>query len=502
MKSPVYVTTAIPYVNAKPHIGFAMEIIEADAIARYFRLTGHDTYFLTGADEHGIKQQRTAEKLGISPQELCDQNAQKFMELTKILNISNDDFIRTTDQKRHWPAVQKLWKKLSEAGDIYKSEYEGLYCSGCERFMTEKELVDGLCPHHDRPEKVVEENYFFRLSKYSKTVQKLVETKKVEVVPEFRAAEIMNVIKDGLQDVSFSRSRKTLSWGIPVPGDEEQVIYVWCDALPNYISAIGYANETEQFKKYWPRVIHVIGKDIVRFHVALWPAMLLSAQVPPPEKVLIHGFITSEGKKMSKSLGNVVDPVEITRQYGVDALRYYLLSEIPVGQDGDFSQCLFEERYTAHLANNLGNLLNRVLLMTKKYFAGKIPPPTDPVPLVLAAWQAYQKEMEALMLHKGIAVVFELINHLNKMIEEEKPWELAKNNQIDKLLNLMYRLLESLRQVSLMLWPFLPDTAEKMWRQLGIPNRQEFEKDSAWGGRGDWGEVGEVSILFPKLNHD
>lgn len=501
MSKPVYITTSIAYVNADPHIGFAMESIEADAIARYFHLLNRDTYFLTGTDEHGVKQQRTAEALGISPQELCDRNAKKFQALKGSLNLCNDDFIRTTDQKRHWPAVRKLWKKLVEAGEIYKDSYTGLYCSGCESFKTEKELVDGKCPMHNRePDEVVEKNYFFRLSKYADKLAELIESKQIEIIPEFRAKEILNIIKGGLQDVSFSRPRSSLQWGVPVPNDDAQVMYVWCDALTNYISAIGYAEETEQFKKYWPNVIHVIGKDIVRFHVAIWPAMLMAAGVPVPEKIFVHGFITSEGQKMSKSLGNVVNPQEMVDKYGTDALRYYLLSEIPVGLDGDFSMTLFEERYNAHLANSLGNLVNRVLLMTRKYFDGQVPPPVSAPDIYEQTWTKYQMKMEKLILNKGLSAAFEYVDFLNKYIEEQKPWKLAKEEDQTKLAKVMFLLLESLRQVSLMLTPFLPETAQKIRNQLNLPALKVFEEEKKWNAHeGEWKEIGETEILFPRI---
>lgn len=502
MSKPCYITTAIAYVNAAPHIGFAMECIEADAVARYHRLIGDDTWYLTGTDEHGIKIQKTAEELGMTPKELSDLNAKKCEDLKEILHLSNDDFIRTSDQERHWPSVVKLWKKLVEVGDIYKDQYEALYCSGCEAFILEKDLVDGNCPNHNRPpEKVQEENYFFKLSKYTDQIIDLIESKKLEIIPDFRANEILNICKEGLQDVSFSRPKKTLSWGVPVPDDPDQVMYVWCDALTNYISAIGFAEETEQYKKLWPHVIHVIGKDIVRFHAAIWPAMLIAAGVPTPEKILIHGFITSEGQKMSKSLGNVVEPVEMVKEYGVDALRYYLLSEIPIGKDGDFSMKLFKERYNAHLANNLGNMVNRVLMMSKRYEVD-----VDPSKLengecqtfVDDLWAKYQEAMDACMLHDGVHLAWSLVSYANKYIDDNEPWKLFKEDP-EAAKQVLLNLLEITRHIALMISPFIPASSEAIFKQLGISRSLSFEDEKKWGGEKGWDSLGEAEILFPKL---
>ena len=342
-------------------MGHAMEFIETDSIARYKRLMGYDTFFLTGTDEHGVKIYNTAKAANVPVKEFVNENAAVYKELKGILHLSYDDFIQTSDQIRHWPACQKLWKKMAEKGDIYEKEYEGLYCEGCEMFLKETELVDGKCPIHKKePTPLKEKNYFFKLSKYSDQIVKLIESGQLKIVPDFRKTEFLNMAKEGLLDVSFSRPRDVLPWGVDVPDDPNQVMYVWCDALTNYISAIGYAQETDQFKKYWPADMHVIGKDIVRFHAGIWIGMLLSAEVELPKSILIHGFITHDGEKMSKTLGNVVDPIELSIQYGTDALRYYLLREIPVGRDGDYNKKHFIERYNSDLANNLGNLVNRV----------------------------------------------------------------------------------------------------------------------------------------------
>jgi methionyl-tRNA synthetase len=464
-KKPFYITTSIAYVNGEPHIGFAMELLEADALARYHRLKGDDVFFLTGTDEHGSKLAQTATNLNMTPQELCDKNAAKFLELTKALHCTNDDFIRTSDQKRHWPAVNKLWKTLVAKGDIYKDAYEGLYCIGCEKFITEKELVDGKCPLHDRePEKLKEENYFFRLSKYSKRIGELIRSKELQILPEFRAHEILNIIDEGLTDVSFSRPKHLLDWGVPVPDDENQVMYVWCDALTNYISALGYETDDEKFKKYWPECTHVIGKDIVRFHAAIWIGMLLSAGIPLPKRELVHGWINMKGERMSKSKGNIISPFALIEKYGVDALRYYLLSEIPMGKDGDFTYERFEEKYTADLANNLGNLVNRVTVMLQKYCGGKVAKRNESycAEVVTPAWKQYHEKMEEMMLDEAVKVAWSLVDFANKFIEEKKPWALSKEGKKDEVDEILGILVELVAHISAMIYPFIPVSAKKI----------------------------------------
>jgi methionyl-tRNA synthetase len=502
MSKPFYVTTAIAYINAKPHIGFAMEVIIADALARYHTLIGDDTYYLTGSDEHGIKQKRTAEAEGLTPQELCDRNVIKFQELTQLLNLTNDDYMRTSDQKRHWPTAQTIWKKLVDNGDIYKDQYSGLYCAGCENYVLEKDLVDGNCPNHNAaPEEIVEENYFFKLSKYSEQIQELIESKELEIIPHFRSKEILNVVKEGLHDVSFSRPKSSLNWGVPVPDDDTQVMYVWCDALTNYLSGVDYVNNSEQYQKYWPEVTHVIGKDIVRFHAALWPAMLLAAGVKPPKQIVIHGFITSEGQKMSKSLGNVIDPEDLVNEFGTDALRYYLLSEIPIGKDGDFSMDLFKERYNSNLANNLGNMINRVLLMSKKYEVELNMSQLlddEAKEKVQTTWTSYQEKMNNGLLHEGINIAWDLIHFANKYIDNHQPWKLIKEDE-QKTKQILTNLLEICRHVSWLIMPFIPETATKIQKQLSINTDLNFADNKIWGGDVQWNQLGEAEILFPRI---
>ncbi|MFH0838016.1 MAG: methionine--tRNA ligase [Patescibacteria group bacterium] len=497
-----YITTAIAYVNAPPHLGHALEFIQADAIARYRRLMGFDTYFLTGTDEHGVKIVNTAKKKGVETQALVAENSAHFKALKDILKLSYDDFIQTTDRERHWPACQKLWKKLVEKNDIYKKEYEGLYCEGCETFMKETELQDGNCPIHKRPPAPLkEQNYFFRLSEYSDRIVELIEKGALKLLPENRQTEFLNVAKEGLHDVSFSRPRDVLPWGVDVPDDESQVMYVWCDALTNYISALGYADEGALYKKYWPADVHVIGKDIVRFHAGIWIGMLLSAGVPLPKSILIHGFITHNGEKMSKTLGNVVDPVTMAEKYGTDALRYYLLREIPIGRDGDFSDQLFVERYNSDLANNLGNLLNRVhTLITRnqirefafdrhfELYKKKVD----------ETWKKYVEDMDHFNVHEAIFHVWRLVDFANKMMEEEKPWSLLREDP-EKGRAVLSNLLEVLRHISILISPFIPETSQKIRKQLGLPLAIDRKKEDGWGVMTEWKGLGEAEIIFPRI---
>jgi methionyl-tRNA synthetase len=495
-----YITTSIAYVNAKPHIGFAMELIQADALARFHRLKGKDVFYLTGTDEHGMKIVQTATEQGITPVELVDKNSNHFRELTKTLNISNDHFVRTTDQD-HMKGAQMLWGKLMEAGDLYKDSYEGLYCVGCEAFVLEKDLVDGKCPNHNKaPELLKEENYFFKLSKYSQKIGQLIESGELQVVPDSRKHEILSVIKDGLRDVSFSRPKSVLQWGVQVPNDPDQVMYVWCDALSNYITAIGYENDPEKFSNYWPADVHLIGKDILRFHSAIWIGMLLSAGLPLPKAIYVHGFITSEGKKMSKSLNNVVDPVEYTEKYGVDALRYYVLKEIPTTEDGDFSKERFAGIYESDLANNIGNLVSRVLAMTHKYYEGKVPEKHENDILsrkVAELWKDYEDSFLTFDLKKALEKAAQLGYIANKYVEDTKPWVLAKEDP-EKLAAVMYDLIEMIKHIGLMLLPFIPASAEKILNHLNT-DEKDFMGEKNWGLCSSSTVVTKPEPLFRRL---
>jgi methionyl-tRNA synthetase len=451
-----YITTSIPYTNAVPHIGFALEAVQADVLARFHRNHKENVFFLTGTDEHGLKIKKAAEKSGKTPEEFVKETSQRFLDLMKALNISNDDFIRTSDEKRHKPAVEKLWLKLVENGDIYKKRYKGYYCSGCESFIIGRDLIEGKCPIHKKePDFVEEENYFFKLSKYLPRIKEEIKNGGLKVIPATKANEILGYIKNGIEDISFSRSRDKY-WGLAVPGDESQIIYVWCDALPNYISAIGYAKETKDFKKFWPADVHCIGKDILKFHAIIWPAMLLSLGLKLPKAIFVHGFINVNGQKMSKSLGNVVDPFPLIEKYGADALRYYLLREISSSEDGDFTVEKFEARYNSDLASGVGNLVSRVeALKNKVGFDEK--PSKEIREKVKVIEKDCDKAIQEFKFNEGLRVIWGLIGFCDKFIEENKPWENRDNSK--KVLGDMVFAIESIGKL---IKPFLPETAEKI----------------------------------------
>lgn len=461
-----YVTTSIAYTNAPPHIGFSLELIQADVIARYRRFLGEEVFFLTGTDEHGQKNVKAAEETGKTPKEFVDEISANFKGLTKILNLSNDEFIRTTDRERHWPAVKRVWKKLKENGHIYKKKYKGLYCSGCEAFITKKDLKNGKCiVHQKKPEVIEEENYFFRLSKHSKQIEKVIREEKIRIVPPARKNEILNFIKQGLEDISFSRPRKDLKWGIPVPDDDSQTIYVWVDALANYLSALSYSKNSSQFKKYWPADVHCIGKDILKFHAAIWPGILLSLGLPLPKIIFVHGYLTSSGQKMSKSLGNVIDPFELVKKYGTDPVRYFLLREIPSTEDGDFTYEKFESRYNADLASGLGNLVARVIKLAeisnfKTAIPKKIPDPKFQAVLNLASSET-KRNLEEFKFNSALISIWSLMGVCDKYIENEKPWEKSNKQRI-----VVGTLLVALNEIAKLLEPFLPETSEKIFEQL------------------------------------
>lgn len=511
-----YITTAIPYVNAAPHIGFAMEAVQTDALARYHRMKGDDTYYLTGVDEHGVKLYETAKEAGKETQAFADENAEKFEALKEILNLSNDGFIRTTSDY-HKKGAQKLWKYLAEKGDIYKGSYEGLYCAGCEAFVSEKDLVEGKCPNHDKPPKVLkEDNYFFKLSKYSDAIKKAISSGELVILPESRKNEMLNIIgKDGLHDVSFSRPKDVLPWGIDVPGDPTQVMYVWGDALTNYITGIGYGDSDgaleggELFEKFWAGAgsadarIHVIGKDILRFHAGIWIGMLMSAGVPVPDAIYVHGFITSEGKKMSKSLGNVVDPLEYVEKHGVDALRYFLLREIPTGDDGDFSNHRFVDVYNAELANSYGNLVNRVVMMVDRYLGGVVKGKEKNAELagkIEKFWEKYHEGMENFNIKVAVESAVSLLDFGNKYVEDQKPWALAKADT-DALEAVLYNLLEVVRNVSLMLLPVIPEKAGEALGMIGL-SPDDAGYGEYFGFLKDGGKVEKGGSLFPKIEDE
>lgn len=467
MPKKFYITTSIAYVNARPHLGFALELVQTDVIARYHRFLGEEVFFLTGTDENAQKNVLVAEEEKISVQEFIDKNAAIFKKLTKILNISNDDFIRTSDKKKHWPGVRKIWQECKKRGDIYKKKYEGLYCVGCEAFLRKKDLKNGLCPFHlKKPEKIIEENYFFKLSDYQKELAEIVEKKKIKILPEFKKKEILNFINSGLEDLSISRPTERLrGWGISVPGDETQKIYVWFDALTNYISALGYGRKNdEKFKRFWPADLHLIGKDILKFHTVYWPAFLISAGLELPKAVLVHGFITSGGQKMSKSLGNVIDPFELTKKYGVDALRYYLFRESSPFEDLDFTFEKFEKRYNSDLADGLGNLVARIITLTAKLKIKDLRFKIKDSRLnkeIEKTGKNWRKALGNFKFNEALISIWDLIGFCDRYIEKERPWE-ESENQKEVISNLLF----TIGEIAKLLEPFLPETSEKIGEQI------------------------------------
>lgn len=491
MQHKFYITTSIAYANANPHIGFAYEVFIADVLARHHRLLGVDTYFATGMDEHGMKIARTAQANNTPTQEFVDGIAESFKELDTMLDISYDFFVRTSDKKLHQEGVHVLWNKLVEKGDIYKKKYLGFYCVGCEKFITEKELVDRKCSIHEKiPEWVEEENYFFKLSKYSDSIKHKIESGEFKITPSGAEQEIKAFLEEGLEDISFSRRKDAVLWGVPVPNDPDQLMYVWCDALANYITALGYGTKhVDNFEKFWPANVHVIGKDILRFHAAYWPAMLLSAGIPLPQELLVHGFITSQGKKMSKSLGNVVDPKEYINEFGVEAVRYFFARELSPFDDSDFTRERFIETYNANLANGLGNLVSRTLKMTNTYLGGSLEIQDDvSVPAKtkignisgfekVEGWSIpytvnhifrphYEDAMNAYEINKAADVAWSVIQELDHYITDYEPYKLIKEDP-EKTAQVLWSILYGLHGVAKMIAPFMPTTSDKILDLLG-----------------------------------
>ncbi|OGN09065.1 MAG: methionine--tRNA ligase [Candidatus Yanofskybacteria bacterium RIFCSPHIGHO2_02_FULL_41_11] len=481
--SKFYITTSIPYANSASHIGHILDPLIADVLSRYHRIKGDEVRFLVGTDEHGAKIVRKAEEVGKTPQKLVDENSANFREMHELLNIKWDDFIRTSDQKRHWPGAQKMWNELKEVEDIYWKKYRGLYCVGHEAFITEKDLVNGKCQDHQKePEAVNEENWFFRLSKYSKQIEDAIVSNKMKVRPGSRKNEILSFIRGGLEDISISRPRKDIPWGVPTPDDPTQMMYVWLEALTSYLSSIGYGQEDEQSKeflsKWWPADAQIVGKDNLRFHAAIFPGMLLSAGLELPKEIFIHGFVNVDGQKISKTVGNVIVPKTIVDKYGVDPVRYFFLREFPAQEDGDFSYKKLEERYNGDLANGLGNLVQRVATLIENNMDRELIYQTTN-PSIGAKHGTgrgnqqpttnnsnYEKAINEFRLHDALGEVWEMISGANKYIDERKPWLEAKESP-ERFLETMTILARTIHDIAWLLQPFMPETAQKIAEIFG-----------------------------------
>jgi len=475
MPKKFYITTPIYYVNDKPHIGHAYTTIAADVLARYRKKQGDDVWFLTGTDEHGDKIAQAAVKAGKSPQEFTDSVAENFKKAWQKLNIEYNDFIRTTEE-RHKKGVAKFLTKLKQSDKVYQDDYKALYCQGCEDFIFKKDLVNGRCPHHDKePELVSEKNYYFKLVDFLPQVKELIEKNKLIIEPKERRKEVLSLLKQDLGN--FSISRQKVKWGIPLSFDKKQICWVWVEALQNYITAIDYEKESAEFKKYWPADLHLIAKDIVKFHAIFWPALLLANGLEPPKKIFVHGFFTIEGQKMSKTLGNVIDPIYLVDKYGADVVRYFLLREISFGQDGDFSIKRLEERYNSDLANGLGNLVSRVLTLSEKAEAkaGKTTKEFDSK--IKLTQERYHQAMEEIKFNEALESIWQLIGFCDEYIEKNKPWELVKNDK-DKAKKVLSELLTMIKEIVSLLKPFIPETTEKILKQI---------------------EENEKAVLFPRL---
>ena len=515
-KTPYYITTPIYYPSAKLHIGHAYCTTIADSLARFKRLAGYDVFFLTGSDEHGLKIQQKAEAAGITPIEYVDKIVAEFQRLWKLLDISNDDFIRTT-QERHQRVVQEVFNRIYAKGDIYKGEYKGLYCTPCESYWTEHQLDEnGCCPDCHRPvQEVSEEAYFFKMSKYQDRILDYIKTHPDFIQPVSRRNEMINFIEQGLDDLCISRT--SFNWGIPVPIDPKHVIYVWFDALTNYLTPIGFLDNPEMFKKYWPADLHLVGKEIVRFHTIIWPCILMALDLPLPKKVYGHGWLIVNGDKMSKSKGNVVDPIKLIDEFGADTIRYFLLREINLGQDGNFSRDALIQRINSDLANDLGNLLHRTLNMIGKFQDGVVLPYDKSVEtdidrsLIADAAETvkfFHENMENMEISLTIKKVWAFISRSNKYIDETAPWALAKDEtKKQQLANVLYNLMESLRHISIMISPFMPQTAPRIWQQLGLEGQQPFtsvqltdiEGENSWYGIPANLHIGQPEQLFPRI---
>jgi len=509
-RNTFYVTTPIYYVNDVPHIGHSYTTIAADVLARYHELTGKEVFLLTGTDEHGIKVQESALKAGEAPQEFCDRIAAQFMKAWQALGINYSNFIRTTDD-HHVKAVQYVLQKLYDGGHIYKGKYEALYCMGCEQYKTAGDLVNGKCPDHKiEPEIRSEECYLFKLSEHQERLLRLIRDDELKIRPQERKNEMVSFLeKEELQDISISRMREKVSWGIPLPFDESHTTYVWVDAFLNYLTGLGWPEDKENFELFWPASIQLMAKDILRVHATIWPAILIAIGIAPPVEYFIHGYFTVNGEKMSKSLGNVIDPIELSVNYGPDVIRYFILSEFPFGADGDFSTRRLEESFNSDLANDLGNLLHRTVPMMEKYCQRLVPTP--------GALDDLEKDLKAkseevvagldnllgeLKFREALALIWEFVGKANKYIDSAAPWALAREDKRERLDTVMYSIMEAIRIIVILISSFMPETASKMWDQIGIEESlgsQTLPKDAAWGGLKSGLEVKHAAPLFPRI---